>query len=129
MISSEEPEDKMLKTALYASLFALLLVTGVWLAVFVVGSPISRRGIRDFQITTDSSRHPATVSIDGTLISSSNAVGSVKQRRDGRCVVVLVREVLVRRNRTWGKFHLDVAITDDVDEIAFGDSHEIIWHR
>jgi len=129
VISSEEPADKMRKTALYASLFALLLVIAVWLAVFEVGSHVSRRGIRDLQITTDSSRHPATVSIDGFLISSSNAVGSVKQRREGRCVVVLVREVLVRRNRTWGKFHLDVAITDDVDEIAFGDSHEIIWHR
>ena len=129
MISGEEPEDKMLKTALYASFFALLLVIAVWVAVFEIGSHVSRRGIRDLQMTTDSSRHPATVSIDGTLISSSNAVGSIKQSRDGRCVVVSVREVLVRRNRTWGKFHVDVAITDDVDEIAFGDSHEIIWRR
>ena len=122
-------EDEMLKSALYASLFALLVVIAVWLALFEVGSHVSRRGIRDLQITTDSSRHPETVSIDGTLMSSSNAVGSVKQRREGRCVVVLVREVLVRRGRTRGKFHLVVAITDDIDEIAFGESHEVIWHR
>ena len=129
MISRKEPEDEMIKTILYTSLFVLLLVVAVWLAVFEVGSHVSRRGIRDLQITTDSSRYPATVSIDGTLISSSSAVGSVKQRREGRCVVVLVREVLVRRGRTWGKFHLDVAITDDIDEIAFDESHEVIWHR
>lgn len=49
-------------------------------------------------------------------------MGSVKQRREGRCVVVLVREVLVRRGRTRGNFYLDVAITDDVDEIAFSAS-------
>ena len=129
MISREEPEDEMLKTILCTSLFALLLVVAAWLAVFEVGSHVSRRGIRDLQITTDSSRHPETVSIDGALISSSNAVGSVKQRREGRCVVVLVGEVLVRRGRTRGSFHVDVALTDDIDEIAFGESHEVIWHR
>ena len=119
----------MLKTALYAFLFAILLVTAVGYVAFEFGSLVSRRGISDLQVTTDFSHHPTIVSIDGKLISSSLAVGSVKQRRKGRCIVVLLREVLVRRGRTSGRFRLEVAITDDVDEIAFGDSHEIVWRR
>jgi hypothetical protein len=129
VIVHEESEDKMLKTALYTLLFALLLVTTGWFVVFEFGSVVSRRGVSDLHITTNSSRHPAIVSVDGGLISSSNAVGSVKQRRKGRCIVVLVREVLVRDGRRSATFHLDVVITDDVDEIGFGDSHDIIWHR
>jgi hypothetical protein len=107
----------------------LLLVTAIVFGVFEYGSPVSRRGIRDLQITTNSSRGHATVSIDGGLVSSSLAVSSVTQHRKGRCVVVIVREVPVRHGRVSGTFHLDVDVSDNIEEIAFGDSHEVIWHR
>ncbi len=119
----------MIKILFYVSLVALLLVTAIVFVAFEYGSPVSRRGLRDLKITTNSSRDPTTVSIDGGLVSSSLAVSSVKQHRKGRCIVVVVREVPVRHGRVSGTFHLDVAVSDNIDEIAFGDSHEIIWHR
>ena len=119
----------MKKTVLYVSLFALLLVTALAFVAFEYGSAVSRRGLSDLRVTANSSRNPATVSIDGGLVSSALAVRSVKQHRKGRCIVVVVREVPVREGRVSGTFHLDVAVPDDVDEIAFGDSHDVIWHR
>jgi hypothetical protein len=112
-------------------LFALLLVTAVVFVVFEYqyGSPVSRRGLSDLQITTNPSRNPTTVSIDGGLISSSLAVSGIKQRQNGRCIVVIVREAPVRHGRVAGRFHLDVDVLDNINEIAFGDSHEVIWHR
>jgi hypothetical protein len=70
-------------------LFALLLVTAVVFVVFEYqyGSPVSRRGLSDLQITTTPSRNPTTVSIDGGLISSSLAVTGVEQRRKARRIV------------------------------------------
>jgi len=112
-------------------IFALLLVTAVLFVVFEYqyGSPVSRRGLRDLQITTNPSRNPTTVRIDGGLISSSLAVSGIKQRRKGRCIVVIVREAPVRHGRVAGRFHRDVDVLDNIDEIAFCDSHEVIWHR
>jgi hypothetical protein len=119
----------MKKQVLYVALFTLLLVTAIAFVVFEYGSPVSRRGLSDLKITTNSSRNPTTVSIDGGLVSSSLAVSSVKQHREGRCIVVVVREVPVRHGKVAGSFHLDVAVPDNIDEIAFGNSHEVIWHR
>ena len=125
----DEAEDAMKKIVLYVSLFALLLVTAVAFVEFEYGSPVSRRGLSDLQVRTNSSRNPTTVSIDGGLISSALAARSVKQHRKGGCIVVVVREVPVREGRVSGTFHVDVAVSGDIDEIAFGDPHEVIWHR
>ena len=119
----------MIKIASYISVFALLIVTAIAFVVFEYGSPVSRRGLSDLQVTTRSSRGHTTVRIDGGLVSSSLAVSSVKQHRKGRSIVVIVREVPVRHGKVSGTFHLDVDVSDNIDEIVFGDSHEVIWHR
>jgi hypothetical protein len=119
----------MIKTVSYVCFFALLLVTAIVFVEYEYGSPVSRRGLSDLKITANSSRNPTTVSIDGGLVSSSLAVSSVKQHRKGRCIVVVVREVPVREGRVSGTFHLDVAVPGDIDEIAFGEPHDVIWHR
>jgi hypothetical protein len=119
----------MRKTLLYGFLFALLLVAAVVAFAFEYGSPVSRRGVFPLQVTDHSSSHPATVTIDGGLISSALAVTSVRQYRRGRCVVVVVRESLVRPGRRSGQFHSEIAITRDIDEVAFSDVRGVIWHR
>jgi hypothetical protein len=119
----------MRKTLLYGFLFALLLVAAVVAFAFGYGSPVSRRGVFPLQVTDHSSSHPANVTIDGGLISGSLAVSSVRQYRRGRCVVVVVREGLIRPGRRSGQFHSEIAITADIDEVAFGDVRDVVWHR
>src|SRR5215469_3846776 len=119
----------MWKTRLSGFLFALLLIAAVVAFAFEYGSPVSRKGVVNLQVTDHSSSHTATVTINGALISSSNAVTSVRQYRKGRCIVVVVRESLVRPGRRAGKFRSEIAVTGDVDEIAFGDVHDVIWRK
>jgi hypothetical protein len=69
------------------------------------------------------------VRIDGGLLSSSDAVISVKQHRKKHCIIVVVREALVRRDNREGRFHMLIAVPDDVDEISFENSSDVIWHR
>jgi|SRR5271155_3549850 len=119
----------MPKIILYAGLLVLSLAIVVAFAVWEYGSPVSRKGLSQLKVTSIPSEHPTTVSVDGSLISSSLAVSSVAQRRQRNCVVVIVREGIVRRGRTSGKFHLDIPISDDIEEIAFRDARDVIWHR
>ena len=120
---------RMPKTALYSALLVLLLVAVVAFVVWVYGSPVSGKGLSELKITSNPSGRPTTVSVDGSLISSSLAVSSVTQHRQGRCIVVIVREGIIRRGRTSGKFHLEIAVSDDIEEIAFGNATDVIWHR
>jgi hypothetical protein len=112
-----------------AVLSLLVIVATVAFVAWTYGSPVSRKGISDLKITTSPYGRLTTVSIDGGLISSSLAVSSVKQHREGHCIIVLVREGLIRRGRTSGQFHLDIAVPDDIEEIAFENSRDVIWHR
>jgi hypothetical protein len=107
----------MPNTALYSALLVFFIVTVVAFVVWGYGSPVSRKGLSELKITSNPSGRPATVSVDGSLISSSLAVSSVTQHRQGRCIVVIVREGIIRRGRTSGKFHLDIAVSDDIEEL------------
>ena len=119
----------MHKTALYSALLVLFIGAVVAFVMWEYGSPVSRKGLSELKISSNPSGHPTTVSVDGSLISSSLAVSSVTQRRQGRCIVVVVREGIIHRGRTSGKFHLDVTVSDDIEEIAFGNVRDVIWRR
>ena len=119
----------MLRTALYTALLVFFIVTIAAFVVWEYGSPVSRKGLRELKITSNHSGRPTTVSIDGSIISSSLAVSSVTQRRQGRSIVVIVRQGIIRRGRMSGRFHLDIAVSDDIDEITFGNARDVIWHR
>lgn len=106
----------------------LLLTAGVF-AAFEYGSAVSRRAVFDLQIAANRPQHPQIVTIDGKIANSSMAVRSVQQHRSGRCIVVVVRESLDTRHWRSGEFHLDVPVQDGIDEIAFGNRNDVIWHR
>jgi hypothetical protein len=129
LAQTSEVRMRTLKAVLYAAFTVLLVVAALALVAWEYGSPVSRKGLSDLKATSNAPARPTIVSVDGHLISSSLAVSSVKQRRKGRCIVVIVRQGIVRRGRTSGGFHMDVTVPDDVDEIAFGNSRDVIWHR
>jgi hypothetical protein len=119
---------QVVKTILYALLFTTLIVAAIALFAWTYGSPVPRN-LSFVKITSSSAGSHINVHIDGGIMSSSLAVSSVKQHREGHCIIVVVRQGLARRGRRAGDFHLDIAVPDDVDEIAFENSHNVIWHR
>ena len=120
---------RILKIAVYAVGLVLVIAAATVFVVWEYGTPVSRGGIDQLKVTTRSSGHPTTVSVDGSLISSALAVTSVKQHREGRCIVVVVRQAVVRQGRRSADFHLDIAVPDEIDQIAFANSRDVIWHR
>jgi hypothetical protein len=117
-----------LKIILSAFLLTTLIVAVVALYVWTYGSPVPRN-LADLKITSSSSGSHISVHIDGKILSSSDAVISVKQHRKKHCIIVVVREALVRRGNREGRFHMLITVPDDVDEIAFENSRNVIWHR
>jgi len=117
-----------LKIILSAFLLTTLIVAAYALFAWTYGTP-TPRNLADLKITSYSSGGHMNVRIDGGLLSSSDAVISVKQHRKKHCIIVVVREALVRRDNREGRFHMLIAVPDDVDEIAFENSRDVIWHR
>jgi hypothetical protein len=119
----------ILKTALYLLLAVVLFVAGYTYLLFEYGTPVSRIGVRDIHVVSSSSGGHTNVKLDGALLSSSSAVSNVSQHREGHCIVITVRQVLVHGNVRDADFHLDIAVPDDVDEIAIATPSDVIWHR
>jgi len=118
-----------LKIILSAFLLTTLIAVAIALFAWTYGSPVSRDNLRELKIASSVSGSHTNVSIDGILKSSSLAVSSVKQHRKGHCIIVVVREALVRRDNREGRFHMLITVPDDVDVIAFENSSDVIWHR
>ena len=117
-----------LKIILCAFLLTTLIVAAYALFAWTYGTP-TPRNLADLKITSYSSGGHMNVRIDGGLLSSSEAVISVKQHRKKHCIIVVVREALVRRGNREGRFHMLITVPDDVDVIAFENSSDVIWHR
>jgi hypothetical protein len=118
-----------LKIILCAFLLTTLIAAAVALFAWTYGTPVPHDRFIDLKITSSTSGSLTNVSIDGGLKSSSLAVYSVRQHRKKHCIIVVVREGLARDGRRAGDFHLEIAVPDDVDEIAFENSRDVIWHR
>jgi len=118
-----------MKPLLIGCVVVLLGVACVVAFFFEYGSPVSRKGLQFTNITDHSTSQPPTVSIDGGIISSSLAVSGVSQRRKGNCVIILVRQGIIRPGRQSGRFHFDVDVSNGITEIAYRDARDVIWHR
>jgi hypothetical protein len=118
-----------LKGVLLGLALVLLVSASVAVFIFEYGSPVERGGLRIIRVSDHSTSRPPTVSIDGGIISSSLAVSSVSQRREGDCVVIFVWQGIIRPGRRSGRFHLDVDVSNGITEIAYRDPRDIIWQR
>ena len=126
---------KLKRVILYTFSVALLLVVVDLYVGLVFGTPVQLRGVftpqgyDHLRVVTSSSAHTTTVSIDGDLISSAHGVSGINQFRWGHRIVVIVREAPFPPGGRHRPLHVDVVVPDDVDEITFGNFHDVIWHR
>ncbi len=118
-----------MKPSLIAWLVVFVVAVCAVIFVFEHGSPVPRRGLQPLHVTDHHASQPATVSIDGSIISSSLAVTGVSQRREGDCIIILVRQGLMRPGNRSGRFHLDVDVSNGITAIRYENAHDIIWHR
>ena len=119
----------MIKSILVGCAVAFLGCACVMAFLFEYGSPVSLKGLQFTRVTDRSKSQPPTVSIDGGIISSSLAVSSVSQRRKGNCVIILVKQGIIRPGRQSGRFHFDVDVSNGITEIAYRNARNVIWHR
>ena len=118
-----------MKSFLIVSLVALLVVASAEIFMLEYGSPVPRRGLQPLHVTDHHASQPPTVSIDGAIVSSALAVTRVSQRREGDCIIILVRQGMMRPGRRSARFHLDVEVSNGVAAIGYEDAHDIIWNR
>jgi hypothetical protein len=118
-----------MKTLLYFFLPVVAIAIFAGFVIFDYGSAVSIKGIRDLKVNTALAADHDSASLDGALTSSSLAISSVREHREGHRIVVVVREVPVRSGKDAGTFHLDIPVPKDVSAITFGDSRTVIWHR
>jgi len=111
-----------------------LIVALVGAGAFMLGygSAVPLKGVGDLKVTSTSSldKNPI-VSVSGVIIDSSPgiAVTRISRRRNGRCIVIVVRKGLRPGRLSTGRFSLDIIVPTDVDTIAFEKSRDVIWHR
>jgi hypothetical protein len=118
-----------MKTPFNVCLVVLLVVVSAVIFMIEHGSPVPRKGLQPFHVTDHHTSQPSIVSIDGSIFSSSLAVTSVSQRREGDCIIILVRQGIMRPGRRSGRFHLDVDVSNGIEAIGYENAHDIIWHR
>ncbi len=119
----------MVKSLLIGCVGVLLTAACVVAFFFEYGSPVSKEMLRFTEVTDHPTSQPPIVRIDGSIISSSLAVSSVSQRRRGNCVIILVRQGIIRPGRESGRFHIDVDVSNGITAIAYRDTDNIIWRR
>lgn len=119
----------MVKGFLYVIVSTILLLVALMIFVWEYGSPVPRTSLSELHITEDSSVHPVVVRADGRIMSSGLAVTSAKPHQEGRCIVIVVRQGIIHQNRHSGSFHPEIPVPDDVNEIAYGNRHEVVWRR
>jgi hypothetical protein len=118
-----------MKTTSIVCLVVFLVVASAVIFIFEHGSAVSRRGLQPLHVTDRHTSQPSIVSIDGSIFSSSLAVTGVSQRREGDCIIIVVRQGIMLPGRRSGRFHLDLDVSNGITEIAYQDPRDIIWHR
>jgi hypothetical protein len=118
-----------MKPILYVVLVTAIIVAVIGFLAVEKTTILTRKALQEFEVVDHSTGQPATVSIDGRLIGGILAISDVRQYRSGKFVVVVVRAGLTRPGRRNARFHYDVSITSDVDEVSFGAPSDVIWQR
>jgi hypothetical protein len=126
---------RLKKVILYIVSVVIFLVAADLYVGLVFGMPAQLRGTMNLgrspglTVVASSLAHTTKVSIDGYLISSAHGVSGINQFRWGHRIVVIVREAPFPIGGRDKPLHVDVVVPDDVNEITFGNLHDVIWHR
>lgn len=67
-------------------------------------------------------------SISGLCGKSMYSVSGVTSKKNGNVLIILVK-IHVARNGESGSFGLPIMVTDDIDEIRFGEKQYLLWKR
>ena len=118
-----------MRTVIYA-LGAVAVLIASSLAFFLFyKTAVPRKSLQELHLREfDTDGHP-TVTVDGRLLGGMMAVHDVTQYRRGDGIVLLVRAVITRPGLKNARFHYEIQIPSDIDEISFGNAEDVIWRR
>ena len=68
-------------------------------------------------------------SISGLCFESAYSVSEIQSKKEGNALIILVKIHPVGRKGESGNFNYHFDITNDIDEIKFGEKKTILWTR
>jgi hypothetical protein len=119
----------IMSKSLYFFGAVITMVTVAVIFVFLHTSVLSKRGLQEIEVTEYNNNQHHTIHIDGRLIGGMLAISSVEQYQKGSCIVMVVRTGITRPGLRNARFHYDIIVPNDVDQISFGRPADIVWRR
>lgn len=112
------------------ALGAIIVFVASALAVFFLYSPVvPRKSLQEFHLSEAGSEGHPTLIVEGRLLGGMMAIHNATQYQRGRGIVLLVRAGITRSGLRGATFHYEIQIPNDVDEISFGGTDDVIWRR
>ena len=113
----------------YSLAAAMLLAIASVTAVCLYSSVVARKSLQEFRLSEIDTDGRLTISIDGRLLGGMMAIHGVRSYQKDRCIVLVVRAGITRPGVRGATFHYDVPIPSGVDQVSFGNTHDVIWMR
>ncbi|HET6177779.1 MAG TPA: hypothetical protein VFE61_12650 [Candidatus Sulfotelmatobacter sp.] len=107
----------------------VVLIASSIAAFYLYSSVVPRKSLQEFHLSESSPDGHLTVTVDGSLLGGMLAIHSAKQYQRGRTMILLVRAGITRAGLGNAKFHYEIRVPSDVDEISFGSPEDVIWRR
>jgi hypothetical protein len=99
------------------------------LAVFCFYSTVvPSKSLQELHLSEFDDGH-LTVAVDGRLLGGMMAIHSAKQYQRGSGIVLVVRAGITRAGLRNVRFHYEIKVPSNVDEISFGNAEDVIWRR
>lgn len=118
-----------MRIVMYALGAVVALVASSLAAFFLYSTVVPRKSLQEFHLSEIDPDGHLTVVVDGRLLGGMMAVHDATQYQRGSSIVLLVRAGITRPGLRGAKFHYEVRIPSDVDEISFGNVDDVIWRR
>lgn len=118
-----------MKIIIYIISATLIVALSIVASFYLYTTVLAQKSLQEIAVNEHSVGSRYIVSLDGRLLGGVLAIKSIGQYQKGSCVVVVVKVGIARRGLRNSRFHIDVPLSDDVNEVSFGDPKDVVWKR
>jgi hypothetical protein len=117
-----------MRIVVYALGAVVVFVASSLAVLFFYSTVVPRKALQELHVSESADGHP-TVTVDGRLLGGMTAIHGAKQYQRGSDIVLVVRAGITRAGMRDVRFHYEIEIPGDVDQISFGNAEDVIWRR
>ena len=118
-----------MRIVMYTLGAVVVLVASCLAVFFLYSNVVPRKSLQELQLSEFDPDGHLTVNVDGRLLGGMMAVHDATQYQKGGGIVLIVRAGITRPGLRNARFHYEIRIPSDVDEISFGNAEDVIWKR